>query len=363
MRASLTGATIPPPSRIGLPRSPRSHRLPAHVAPVSRPYPMAIPRRPLGNTGLDVSVLGFGASPLGSVFQEIDEDEGVASVHEAVRLGVNFFDTSPFYGITRSEKVLGRALKDIPREKVVLSTKVGRYGQEEFDFSAARVTASVTESLQRLNVEYIDIIQCHDIEFGDLDQVVSETLPALQKLKEKGLVRHIGITGLPLKIFKYVIDRVPPGTVDVVLSYCHYSLNDQSMLDLLPYLKERNIGVINASPLSMGLLTPQGPPSWHPAPDAVQQAAKAAAELCASAGVNLAKLAIMDSMRNPEIATHLVGMCTREQVALNVQTALQALGSEPEENAEKNTEVLAQVKEVLAPVKGVTWPSGKPENN
>jgi L-galactose dehydrogenase len=94
--------------------------------------------------------------------------------------------------------------------------------------------------------------------FGDVAvKVVKETLPALMKLKEKGVVRHIGITGLPLKIFKYVIDKVPAGTVDVVLSYCHYSLNDQSIADILPYLKQHNIGVINASPLSMGLLTPQ----------------------------------------------------------------------------------------------------------
>lgn len=103
--------------------------------------------------------------------------------------------------------MLGKALKALPRDQIIISTKVGRYGVDKFDFSAQRVTASVEESLKRLQLDYIDLIQCHDIEFGDLDKIVNETLPALAALKSKGLVRHVGITGLPLKIFTYVLDR------------------------------------------------------------------------------------------------------------------------------------------------------------
>ena len=94
---------------------------------------------------------------------------------------------------------------------------------------------------------------------------MNETIPALQKLKETGKIRFIGITGLPLDIFTYVLDRVPPGSVDVILSYCHYSVNDSTLLGLLPYLKSKGVGVISASPLAMGLLTENGPPEWHPA--------------------------------------------------------------------------------------------------
>ena len=195
-------------------------------------------------------------------------------MHEAFGAGVNFFDTSPFYGLTKSESVLGRALQGLPRSQVVISTKVGRYGQEEFDFSASRVTASVQESLKRLQLDHIDLIQCHDIEFGDLDQVINETLPALQVLKSQGVVRFIGITGLPLSAFHYVLDRVPQGTVDVILSYCHNSLNDSSLIQDLSYFEEKGVGVINASPLSMGLLTREGPPSWHPAPQALKDLAR-----------------------------------------------------------------------------------------
>lgn len=96
-------------------------------------------------------------------------------------------------------------------------------------------------------------------------QIVNETIPALLKLKEVGKIRFIGITGLPLGIFTYVLDRVPPGSVDVILSYCHYSINDNALEDLLPYLKSKGVGVISASPLAMGLLTENGPPEWHPA--------------------------------------------------------------------------------------------------
>lgn len=97
-------------------------------------------------------------------------------------------------------------------------------------------------------------------------QIVTETIPALQKLKDAGKVRHIGISGLPLNAFRYVLDRVPKGSVEVVLSYCHYSLNDTSLLEIVPYLQEKGIGIISASPFSMGLLSGQTPPEWHPAP-------------------------------------------------------------------------------------------------
>ena len=179
--------------------------------------------RLLGKTGLRVSALSFGASSLGGVFRAVDEAEAVRTVFTAIDLGINLIDVSPYYGLTRAETVLGKALKDIPRDRYYLATKVGRYGDAEFDFSAARVTAGLDESLARLNVEYVDILQCHDVEFGSLDQVVNETLPALRKLQAQGKARFIGVTGLPLKIFSVVLDRAE---VDTVLSYCHYSLND-----------------------------------------------------------------------------------------------------------------------------------------
>lgn len=306
--------------------------------------------RPLGNTGLDVSALSFGASSLGSVFRDIDEAEGIRAVHTAIDLGINLIDVSPYYGLTKAETVLGKALRGVPRDRYFLATKVGRYGDDEFDFSAARVTASVDESLQRLGLDGIDIIQCHDIEFGSLAQVVEETLPALRRLQEAGKVRYVGVTGLPLGVFTYVLDRAP---LDTILSYCHYELNDTSLADLLPYLHAQGVGVVNASPLGMGLLTERGTPAWHPAPDDIKAACTAAAAYCRAQGVDIAQLAVQFSVANPDIPTTLVGTASRANLAKNVRWLEEPM----------DLRLLAEVQAILAPIHNKTWPTGRPENN
>ena len=323
---------------------------------------ITIPKRPLGNTGLQISVLGFGASPLGGVFHDVDAEEGKKAVRLAFERGVNFFDTSPFYGDKRSEIALGRAIADLPRSEIVVATKVGRYGAETFDFSAERVRKSVDESLERLGLEVIDLIQCHDMEFVCLDQIVNETLPALLELKRQGKVRFVGITGLPLKIFKDVLDRAPAGSVDCVLSYCHYTMLDDTLDGLIPYLQSKNVGIINASPLCMGLLTRRGPPSWHPAPQEVLDAARRATAAADETGLDIANVALQFSLKNEKIATTLVGMCTPQQVEENCSAALRALGIDSGEGA-MYEEVTGRVTEILGAVHNVTWHSGLPENN
>ncbi|KAI3702279.1 hypothetical protein L6452_28012 [Arctium lappa] len=310
----------------------------------------ALELRSLGNTGLKLSCVGFGASPLGSVFGPVSDEQAIDTVREAFRLGINLFDTSPYYGGTLSEISLGKALKaaGVPRDKFIVSTKCGRY-KDGFDFSATRVTKSIDESLERLQLEYVDILQCHDIEFGSLDQIINETIPALQKLKEAGKIRFIGITGLPLGIFRYVLDRVPVGTVDVVLSYCHYGINDTTLDDLLPYLKRKGVGVISASPLAMGLLTESGPPEWHPASPELKAACQTAAAFCKKKGKDISKLAMQYSLSNKDISTILVGMKSVEQVQANVAAATEV---------GKDEQTLAEVEEILKPVKNQTWPSG-----
>ena len=226
--------------------------------------------RVLGKTGLRVSALGFGASSLGGGMfgRPVEEADAIRTVHTALDLGINFIDVSPFYGYTKAETVLGKALKGIPRSSYYLATKVGRYGDAAFDFSAARTMASVDESLARLGVDYVDIIQSHDNEYGNLDQVVGETIPALRKLQQTGKVRFVGITGYPLKIFSYIAARAE---LDTILSYNHYSLNDTTLTELIPFLESKGVGIISASPVSQGLLTNQGTPDWHPAPDKVKK--------------------------------------------------------------------------------------------
>ena len=124
-------------------------------------------------------------------------------------------------------------------------------------------------------------------------QIVTETVPALLELKAAGRARNIGITGLPLKIYSEALARLPPGSLDLCLSYCHYCLNDRSLLTLLPELQRAGVGVINASALSMGLLTESGPPPWHPAPEELKAAARKAAAYAKENGHNISELALM----------------------------------------------------------------------
>ena len=302
--------------------------------------------RQLGQTELVVSALGFGASPLGDVFGKIEKSEGIRAVHTAIDLGINFIDVSPYYGLTKAESILGEALQQIPRDAYYLATKVGRYGERDFDFTPARVVASVDESLKRLNVDYIDLIQCHDIEFGSLDQIINETIPTLRDLRQTGKVRYVGISGLPLPVLHYVAKN---SEIDTVLSYCHYTLSDTTLLKLIPYLKEAQIGIINASPLGMGLLTENEVPAWHPASAEIRAACARAASFCRSRNVNIAKLALQFSVSQPDIATTLVGIANPQQITSNVQWL-----SEPIDR-----ELLAEVQNILAPIQDMTWPSGR----
>ncbi len=235
----------------------------------------------------------------------------------------------------------------------MVSTKVGRYDTSSFDFSAARVIKSVDESLSRLGLSYIDMVLCHDIEFGDLDQIATETLPALLKLKESGKVRAIGITGYPLEIFPYVLAAAPQKCVDVVLSYCNYSLQNDRLNLLLPALKREGVAVINASPLCMGLLTNRTPPDWHPAPNRVHVAAKKASELCESKGIPLAQLAMDYALEQDGFASTLVGISDTNILMKNVAS----VGRVPD------AALVQQVKKVFQDESafGVRWKSGKIE--
>ena len=281
----------------------------------------------IGKTGMRVSNLSFGASSLGGVFHGIREEEGIRAVHTAVDNGINFIDVSPYYGHMKAETVLGKALKEIPRDKYYLSTKVGRYGKDGvniWDYSAKRTLESVYESMERLNVDYIDLINVHDIEFqsrmeGGLQKIVDETLPVLVQLKKEGVVRHVGITDLQPENLKWVIEHCDEGTVESVLCFCHYCLNDTLLVDYLGFFEQYGVGVINASPLSMGLLSQRGAPDWHPASRDLKMACAKAAAYCQTQGYEIEKLAMQFSTSmNPRIATTLFSSANPANVLKNI---------------------------------------------
>lgn len=307
--------------------------------------------RPLGRTGLTVPVLGFGASSLGQEFRQVTLDEALKSVRVALDCGLNFIDTSPFYGRGMSEVLLGVALRDVPRDQYLMCTKLGRYDLGHFDFSARRVVESVDVSLHRLGCGHLDVCLCHDIEFVPMQQIVDETLPALRKLQQAGKVRFIGISGYPMKIFRYVLEQTD---LDVVLSYNQYTLQNTRFADeILPLLREKGVAAMNAGPFAARLLTNAPLPKWHKEPENVKAACRKAAELCAARGSDLAKLAIQFCVANPEIPITIAGSANPDNIRNWARWA-----DEPVDR-----QLLAEVQAILAPVKNIGHVEGLPENN
>ena len=306
--------------------------------------------RELGRTGLKLPVLSFGASSLGQEFRPVDINEALRAVRVALDLGMNFIDTSPYYGRGMSEVLLGVALRGVRRDQYLLGTKLGRYDVNHFDFSARRVVESIDVSLHRMGVEHLDIILCHDIEFVDMAQIVEETLPALRKVQEQGKVRFVGVSGYPMKMFRYVLDLAP---LDVILSYNHYTLQNTMLADLVPYLKQKGVGIMNAAPFSARLLTNAPLPAWHKATPEVRAVCRQAAEHCRKRGVDIAQLALQFSIRHPDMATCVTGSTDPGRVAQWVEWANQPL----------DKDLLKEVQAILEPIHNWYYVEGRPENN
>jgi L-galactose dehydrogenase len=307
--------------------------------------------RTLGKTGLSLPILSFGASSLGQEFRRVSLEEALTSVRVALDCGLNFIDTSPFYGRGMSEVLLGIALRDVPRDSYLLCTKLGRYDLQHFDFSARRVAESVDVSLHRLGTDHLDIVLCHDIEFVPMQQIVDQTLPALRHLQRQGKVRFIGISGYPQKIFRFVGDQ---SDLDCVLSYNQYTLQNTRFADeTVPYLKTRGIGAMNAGPFSARLLTNAPLPAWLKEPESVKTAARRAAEHCAARGVDIAQLALQFSLANEDIATTISGSANPDNIRNWARWAELPL----------DYELLAEVQAIFAPVKNIGHVEGLPENN
>ncbi len=309
--------------------------------------------RPLGNTGIKLPVLAFGASSLGQEFRPVRLDDALKSVRTALDLGINFIDTSPFYGRGMSEVLLGIALRDISRDSYLLGTKLGRYSLTHFDFSARRVDESVHVSLHRLGTDYLDVLLLHDVEFVDLPQIWEETIPAALALKEKGLVRAVGFSCYPMKSFHKVLDHAED-QIDCILSYNQYTLQNKSLVDnLLPRLREKSIGVMNAGPFSARLLTNAPLPAWLKEPEEVKAAAREAARICSEEGVDIAQLALQFSCSHEDIATCVAGSANPDNVRKWAEWLEKPI---PED-------LLAAVLNIFEPVRNIGHLEGLPENN
>ena len=304
--------------------------------------------RVLGNTALRVSVLGFGSSPFGNVYGDLSMQQVQGAVDAAIDCGINFFDSSPYYGLTVAEERLGEALRH-HRSRVILATKCGRNGLAEFDFSRAGIRRSVEGSLRRLRTDYLDILQAHDVEFAEERQVVEETIPAMRELQAEGKARFVGITGYPVHLLRRIAEATP---VDTVLSYCRYTLLNTDMQSVLAHLGTQGVGLVNASPLMMGLLTEGGAPMWHPAPQEMHRAGQRAAQAAQAHGGDIMTLSLQFSLHQQFAASTLIGMSTPDEVRRNVTTAQQPL----------DPVLLRAVRSAVGNGFVSTWPSGLADN-
>jgi L-galactose dehydrogenase len=304
----------------------------------------------LGQTDLSVSVVSLGTAPLGGVFGSFDELEGMSVVHHALELGINFFDSSPYYGLGAAERRLGMALKG-RRDEVIIGTKAGRYGDNEFDFTPQRIRKSVHASLIALQTDYVDILQLHDIDYGDLDVIFDDGYAELLSLKSEGKCRYIGMTAYPLKTLARAVTETE---LDVVLSYAHHTLLNQELADhLLPLCDGRGVGVINAAAVSLGLLTQTGPTIDVLAGADIQFAAQRARDICGRRDVDIAFLANQFSIQRSIAATTLIGTVKPD----HLQSAVDAADTSIDEK------LLAEVLAATRDVHNTSWITGRPENN
>ena len=307
--------------------------------------------RPLGRTGMIVSSLSFGASSLGGVFRDVDESEAILAVRTALDCGINYFDVAPAYGGTRAETVLGKALKGVPRDSYLLSTKVGKYtnpgayGDDTLDYSRHRIRASLEESSRRLGVDYFDLIHIHDIEYQNrqyAEWALTEGFEALRELKREGRIGAVSFGIYPMDLWHRLFSNYE---VDAGLVHNHYCLNDTRLIELLPVAREKQIGIINGSPFASGLLTDRGPADWHPAVMEDREVFRKAAIFCQQQGSSICKLALQFASQHPEIPTTLFSSANAESVRRNARWH-----EEPCDLA-----LVTEVQEILKPVLNKEW--------
>ncbi len=307
--------------------------------------------RPFGTTGELVSAVSFGTAPVGGLFGDLDEAQAVRAIHHALDAGINLVDTSPYYG--SAEERLGKALSPHRRDQIFLATKAGRYGFDDFDFSPSRIRASLENSLRLLKVDYVDILQLHDVEFVPLDPVLTDSYQELIRLKEDGLCRFIGMTGYPLKTMNRILSEAD---LDVILTYAKGTLLDGSLNDVIgPLADSRGAAIMNASAVSLGLLTAGGSniDIDHPAPVSVRMAARRMVEFAIERGVDIAFIANQYAIQRVNASTTVVGSAKDRHIDAAVRAA----------EAPIDEQLLADLLALRPPATDRPWQMGLPENN
>ena len=276
-------------------------------------------------TALAPGVLGLGTAPLGSAgVSDASAEDVVAAAWAA---GVRHFDTAPSYG--EAERRLGRALRTVPRDSIVVSTKVGRIsmanpepyelgstatGEARFDYSAAGVRQSVEDSLTRLGLDRVDLVLLHDPEV-DLDRATGEALPELEHLRDEGLAGRIGVGTTNVEVATRLVREQAIG---VLMLANRWTLLDRTGLPALDACAERGVQVLAAAPFNSGFLAaPNTTYDYRPPPADVSAEAARLRGLCEAHGVSLVAAALQFPLRHPAVERVVAGMRSRAEVAAN----------------------------------------------
>ena len=277
-------------------------------------------KRPLGPTGLEVTGICVGAAPLGSMpadYGEVDAEQGIAVARRALAGPFNFLDTANNYGDGRSERRIGVALRDaggVP-DGFVLATKVDR--DASGDFSGARVRRSLEESFHRLGISRAQLVYLHDPEHISFAEGMAPGGPveALVALRDEGLIQHLGVAGGPIDL---LLEYVDTGVFEVVLTHNRFTLVDRTADPLLDAAAARGLAAVNAAPYGGGVLAkgPEGRPTYGYAPLTPEARARivALAATCERHAVGLAAVALQHSLRDPRIASTVVGVSRPERL-------------------------------------------------
>lgn len=301
--------------------------------------------------------MGLGASAIGGMFNLAEKEQAIKTVHLAFERGINYFDTSPAYGRPNSkygpatsEIFLGKALKEFNRSDFVLSTKAGKTASlpPELDFRREAIVNSVESSLQRLNTDYLDMLFLHDIEYDKgkhLDMAMDQGLDALRLLKKEGKIRHMGISCYSMEVLEKVL---PLYDLDVVLVHNHYTLINNELLQLLPLIKKKGMGLVSASPFASGLLTKQGPPDWYPTTKKDLSVMHKTLKFCQENGVHIEKLAIQYALSHPEIPTTLFSCNQPYHLNQNIDWS----------EEERDTDMIERLFNLLGPIRNKDFDFG-----
>ncbi|MGB3764807.1 MAG: aldo/keto reductase [Ornithinimicrobium sp.] len=298
-------------------------------------------RRPLGRTGLEVSVMGFGGASIGNLFRAVDDQAAQDTVNAALDAGVTYLDTAPHYGVGLSERRLGRALAEHPTGELVISTKVGRLlvpnesptgsdleagfdapddRRRLLDYSAAGVRRSLEESLERMGLDRIDVALVHDAD-DHVEQALDEALPELARLRDQGA---IGAIGVGMNGWREPLRFVEAGAVDVVMLAGRWTLLDRTGAPLLEACAERGVAVLAAAPFNSGLLSRPDPVEHshfnYAAPNArLMAAARQLADLARDHGTTLPHLALQFPLRHRAVAAVVTGQARPSHVIASKQ--------------------------------------------